>query len=118
VALLLMTKEFGHPVDDIPLLLASQFGINRQGKHLFSRSLRDRKRPFLLTQFAIAILQMHGQRIIDFRSNPFVLQEGAQLVPFLYSDRILIINVEIARRRERQNHPILELRLREELLVA
>src|SRR5574341_652554 len=113
-----MTKEFCDPVDDITLLLAGQFGVNRQGKHLFSRSFRDRECPFLVTQIAIAILQMHGQRIIDFCSDSIVFQERSQFIPLLHPDGVLVVDVEIAWRRGRQNHPILKLRPCEELPVA
>ena len=60
---------------------------------------------------------MHRKRIVHFRADPLLFQEGTQLVALRDSYRKLVIDVEIARHRGRQRHSIRMFRSGEQLLV-
>src|SRR6267142_5067675 len=60
---------------------------------------------------------MHRKRIVHFRANPFLFEEGAQLVTLRRSHGELVIDVKIARHRWWKRDAIRMLRPGKQLLI-
>ena len=110
--------EFTDHLHDVGLLLFGQLSINGERQHFFGRAFRNGKRSFVVAEIVVAILQVHGKRIIHFGPDTLLLQEVPELITLSDSHRVLVVHVEVSVSGDRQQHAIEQLSLCEEMLVA
>ena len=79
-------------IDDDPLLVGTQFRVNRQGQNLLRRAESFRQVQSLVAEIAVALLLVQSQRIINLRADARLGERFTQCIALAvgHADDILI----------------------------
>ena len=76
----MLNDELADTIDDIACLRLRKFRMNGQGKRLFRCSFTFGESTGAVPEIRKALLQVHWDGIVDFRSDTFPLEVGLQLI--------------------------------------
>jgi len=76
-------------------LFPGEFRIDGKGQGLLRSLLGMGECTFLISQVAVALLQVEGKGIIDIGTNPFLGEEPPEFIPLGNPDDILVIDMSV-----------------------
>src|SRR5215217_8445063 len=84
-------------LDHIREVTIGEFRVNRKRQHLFSGLFRYGEGALLIAEVFVAVLEVHWERVINFRTDSLVLEIGSEIIALGNADGVLIVHVKVPR---------------------